>query len=193
LIEAVLTGAIGAAAHERSPSGPSKFPAVVDNHPSRWCCGARLRIPKLHTGSFFPSVERRRRMDQALFAVVMEAYLHGVSTRKVDELVKALGADTGISKSEVSRICAEVDEGWARVSGPAVGRAPFPYVFLDGRERGRRVLDGVPALAQCLRPDRGAAGDLRRPHRPEQAIAGLLLRQLGSVHPSRSPLAGGSC
>jgi transposase-like protein len=48
-------------------------------------------------------------VDQALFAVVMEAYLHGVSTRKVDDLVKALGADTGISKSEVSRICADLD------------------------------------------------------------------------------------
>ena len=53
-----------------------------------------LRIPKLRTGSFFPSLlERRRRIDQALFAVVMEAYLHEVSTRKVDGLVKALDAD----------------------------------------------------------------------------------------------------
>src|SRR5213075_2055535 len=70
-----------------------------------------LAIPKLRTGSFFPSLlERRRRVDQALFAVVMEAYLHGVSTRKVDDLVKALGADSGISKSEVSRICADLDE-----------------------------------------------------------------------------------
>jgi hypothetical protein len=59
-----------------------------------------LRIPKLRAGSFFPSLlERRRRVDQALFAVVMEAYLHGVSTRKVDDLVRALGADSGISKS----------------------------------------------------------------------------------------------
>src|SRR5688572_29673303 len=69
-----------------------------------------LRIPKLRGGSFFPSLlERRRRVDQALFAVVMEAYLHGVSTRKVDDLVKALGIDSGISKSEVSRICADLD------------------------------------------------------------------------------------
>src|SRR5262249_42710209 len=65
-----------------------------------------LRIPKLRSGSFFPSLlERRRRVDQSLFAVIMEAYLHGTSTRKVDDLVKALGADSGISKSEVSRIC----------------------------------------------------------------------------------------
>ena len=66
-----------------------------------------MRIPKLRTGSFFPSLlERRRRIDRALFAVVMEAYVHWVSTRKVDDLVKALGADTGNSESEVSRICA---------------------------------------------------------------------------------------
>jgi putative transposase len=59
-----------------------------------------LRIPKLRTGSLLPSLlERRRRVDQALFAVVMEAYLHGVSTHKVDDLVKALGADTGISRA----------------------------------------------------------------------------------------------
>jgi len=69
-----------------------------------------LRIPKLRAGTFFPPLlERRRRIDQALFAVVMEAYLYGVSTRKVETQVKALGADTGISKSEVSRICAGLD------------------------------------------------------------------------------------
>ena len=69
-----------------------------------------LKIPKLRAGTLFPALlERRRRIDQALFAVVMEAYLHGVSTRKVDDLVKALGADSGISKSEVSRICAGLD------------------------------------------------------------------------------------
>ena len=69
-----------------------------------------LRIPRLRAGTFLPALlERRRRIDQALFAVVMEAYLDGVPTRKVDDLVKALGADTGISKSEVSRICAGLD------------------------------------------------------------------------------------
>ncbi len=57
-------------------------------------------------------------MDQALFAVVMEACLHGVSTRKVDDLVKATGADTGISKSEVSRICAELDEEVSAFASP---------------------------------------------------------------------------
>jgi putative transposase len=56
-----------------------------------------LAIPKLRSGSYFPSLlERRRRIDQALYAVIMAAYVHGVSTRPVDDLVKALGADSGI-------------------------------------------------------------------------------------------------
>jgi putative transposase len=80
-----------------------------------------LWIPKLRTGSFFPSLlERRRRVDQALQAVIMQAYLLGVSTRKVDDLVKALGVDTGISKSEVSRICADLDWGSPPLAGEEV-------------------------------------------------------------------------
>ena len=63
-------------------------------------------------------LERRRRIDRALFAVVMEAYVHGVSTRKVDDLVAALGLESGISKSEVSRICAELDERARGLPGP---------------------------------------------------------------------------
>lgn len=88
-----------------------------------------LRIPKLRQGSFFPSLlERRRRVDQALFAVVMEAYVHGVSTRKVDDLVKALGADTGISKSEVSRICGNLDEDVAAFRDRPLADQAYPYV-----------------------------------------------------------------
>lgn len=69
-----------------------------------------LKIPKLRKGSYFPSLlEPRRRAEKALLSVVQEAYVHGVSTRKVDELVESLGIN-GISKSEVSRICKELDE-----------------------------------------------------------------------------------
>ena len=102
LIDAEATGFIGAGPFERS--------AERTTHPNRTrACmltttagNPDLKIPKLRAGTFFPALlERRRRIDQALFAVVMEAYLHGVSTRKVDDLVKALGADTGISKPEV--------------------------------------------------------------------------------------------
>ena len=91
-----------------------------------------LRIPKLRKGSFFPVIlEPRRRIDQALYAVVMEAYVNGVSTRSVDDLVAALGIDSGISKSEVSRICAGLDEDVAAFRSRPLHHTAFPYVFLD--------------------------------------------------------------
>ena len=106
LIEAELASVIGAFPHERTGTRT----AHRNGHRPRVLASTagdlELRIPKLRSGSFFPSLlERRRRIDQALFAVVMEAYVTGTSTRKVDDLVAALGADSGISKSEVSRIC----------------------------------------------------------------------------------------
>ena len=87
-----------------------------------------MRIPKLRTCSFFPSIlEPRRRIDQALYAVVMEAYVNGVSTRSVDDLVDALGAPSGIKKSEVSRLCDGLDE----TVGAFRTHIEFPYVYLD--------------------------------------------------------------
>src|SRR3954463_8582231 len=132
LIEAELTAVIGAGPHERT----TERVAQRNGHRARTLTTTagdlELRIPKLRTGSFFPSLlERRRRVDQALFAVVMEAYLHGVSTRKVDDLVKALGADTGITKSEVSRICADLDEEVSGFRDRSLAEQAFPYVFLD--------------------------------------------------------------
>ena len=91
-----------------------------------------LKIPKLRRGSFFPSIlEPRRRIDQALHAVVMEAYVSGVSTRSVDALVESMGAASGISKSEVSRICAGLDERVAAFRNRTLGHSEFPYVYLD--------------------------------------------------------------
>ena len=90
-----------------------------------------LNIPKLRKGSFFPSVlEPRRRVDQALYAVV-EAYVSGVSTRSVDDLVAALGVDSGISKSEVSRICKGLDEVVTAFWNRCLDHVKFPYVFID--------------------------------------------------------------
>ena len=110
LIEAELSAVIGAEPHERSPERVNYRNGHRPRVLTTVAGDLELAIPKLRVGSFFPSLlERRRRIDQALFAVVMEAYLHGVSTRKVDDLVRALGADTGISKSEVSRICKDLD------------------------------------------------------------------------------------
>ncbi len=92
----------------------------------------QLAIPKLRKGSYFPELlEPRRRIDQALYAVVMEAYVNGVSTRSVDDLVAAMGVDTGISKSEVSRICARLDERVEAFRGRTLGHTAFPYVYLD--------------------------------------------------------------
>jgi transposase-like protein len=111
LIETEATEHIGADRYERTSA------RVTDRNGSRPRLVAtqagdiELRIPKLRKGSFFPAIlEPRRRIDQALYAVVMEAYVNGVSTRAVDDLVQALGVESGISKSEVSRICAGLDE-----------------------------------------------------------------------------------
>jgi putative transposase len=111
LIETEATQQIGAGRYERAET------RVTDRNGSRarlvatQASDVRLRIPKLRKGSFFPAIlEPRRRIDQALYAVVMEAYVNGVSTRAVDDLVAALGIESGISKSEVSRICAGLDE-----------------------------------------------------------------------------------
>ena len=91
-----------------------------------------LAIPKLRQGSFYPSLlEPRRRIDRALWAVIMEAYVHGVSTRKVDDLVAALGIDAGVSKSHVSRICAELDRAVSEFRERRLDHTEFPYVFLD--------------------------------------------------------------
>ena len=76
-------------------------------------------------------LESRRRIDQALYAVVMEAYVNGVSTRSVDDLVQALGIDSGISKSEVSRICAGLDEQVGAFRSRRLDHLAFPYIYLD--------------------------------------------------------------
>jgi putative transposase len=111
LIEAELTAVIGADRYERTATRATERNGHRPRVLSTKAGDVELAIPKLRKGSFFPSIlEPRRRIDQALYAVVMEAYVHGVSTRAVDELVAALGVSAGISKSEVSRICGEVDE-----------------------------------------------------------------------------------
>jgi len=89
-----------------------------------------LRIPKLRKGSYFPGfLEPRRTAEKALTAVIQEAYIQGISTRSVDELVKALGM-TGISKSQVSRLCSEIDERvQAFLNRPIEG--DWPYLWID--------------------------------------------------------------
>ena len=149
LIEAEATAFIGAGPHERTDTRTTQRNGHRARLLSTTAGDLELAIPKLRHGSFFPSLlERRRRIDRALYAVVMEAYVHGVSTRKVDDLVKALGAASGISKSEVSRICAELDQDLEEFRGRPLDHVPFTYVFLDatylkGRIRGRVVSRAV--------------------------------------------------
>ena len=102
-----------------------------------------LKLPKLRTGSYFPSfLEPRRTAEKALAAVIQEAYIQGVSTRSVDDLVKALGM-TGISKSQVSRLCAEIDERVGAFLGRPI-EGDWPYLWIDAtyvkvRQAGRIV------------------------------------------------------
>jgi putative transposase len=158
LIEAELTAVIGAGPHERSENRTAQRNGSRPRTLTTTAGDLELRIPKLRAGSFFPSLlERRRRIDQALFAVVMEAYLHGVSTRKVDDLVRALGADTGISKSEVSRICADLDTEVAAFRDRSLAEMAFPYVFLDATyckaRVNRRVVSQAVVIATGVAAD----------------------------------------
>ena len=115
-----------------------------------------LRIPKLRKGSYFPSfLEPRRMAEKALTAVIQEAYIQGVSTRSVDDLVKAMGA-TGVSKSQVSRLCEEID---ARVKAfldrPLEG--DWPYVWVDATyvkvRRNHRIVSVAVIMAVGVNAD----------------------------------------
>jgi putative transposase len=161
LIEAELSSVIGALPHQRTDARTGYRNGYRARTLSSSAGDLELRIPKLRAGSFFPSLlERRRRVDQSLFAVIMEAYLHGTSTRKVDDLVKALGADTGISKSEVSRICADLDTEVALFRDRSLAGPPFRYVFLDATYCKARVNHRV--VSQAVVVATGVAADGHR-------------------------------
>ena len=120
-----------------------------------------LAIPKLREGSFYPSLlEPRRRIDRALWAVIMEAFVHGVSTRKVDDLVTALGIDAGVSKSQVSRICAELDGAVAEFRERRLDHIEFPYVFLDATYV--KAHEGARVVSKAIIVATGVAADGNR-------------------------------
>ncbi|MGI8393179.1 IS256 family transposase [Leucobacter sp. W1038] len=161
LIDAEATAFIGAAPFERTCDRTAHRNGTRPRLLTTTAGDLNLKIPKLRAGSFFPALlERRRRVDQALFAVVMEAYLHGVSTRKVDDLVKALGSDTGTSKSEVSRICADLDTEVGAFRDRDLAAMDFPYVFLDATYCKARVNHRVVSQAVVIAV--GVAADGRR-------------------------------
>ena len=133
LLEAQVSALTGAQLHERCPDQRSTHRNGYRERVLTTQVGdLTLAIPKVRQGSFFPNwLEPRRRVDKALYAVVMEAYTGGISTRKVDALVEALGGASGISKSEVSRICQGLDEQVKAFLGRPLDHARFPYVYLD--------------------------------------------------------------
>src|SRR6185295_6248817 len=150
LIEAEATATIGAG---RAISAPRAVLCTATGTGPRRCRPPRVisrcRSPKLRVGSFFPSLlERRRRINRALHAVIMEAYVHGVSTRSVDDLVAAMGVDSGVSKSEVSRICAGLDKEIDAFRTRSLAHTQFPYVFCDATFCKVRV--GALVVSQAL-------------------------------------------
>lgn len=130
LMETEVAGLLGAERHERTEDRSGyRNGSRVRTWDTR-VGTIQLEIPKVRPGTYFPSLlQPRRRAEHALLAVVQEAYVHGVSTRKVDELMKALGLD-GVSKSEVSRICGELDPLVEAFRTRSLS-AEYPYVWLD--------------------------------------------------------------
>src|SRR5262245_58705515 len=130
LMELEVESQTGAAYGEKNPERLAQRNGYRERVWETRAGTVELRIPKLRKGSYFPGfLEPRRLAEKALAAVVQEAYVHGVSTRSVDDLVKAMGM-TGISKSQVSRLCGEIDDKIAAfLNRPLEG--DWPYLWLD--------------------------------------------------------------
>ena len=144
IMEAEVSAQIGAEFGERSDTRVTYRNGYRSRRWDTRVGTMELSIPKLRDGSYFPSLlEPRRRSERALLAVIQQAYVEGVSTRRVDDLVKALGCD-GISKSQVSRICEELDAVVNDFVNRPLDGVPYRYVWMDAltqkvREAGRIV------------------------------------------------------
>ena len=143
---------IGAQRYERTPQRTNRRNGTRPKTVATTAGEVELAIPKLRTGSFFPSLlHPRRRVDKALYAVICQAWIEGVSTRKVDDLVRALGNESGISRSTVSRICKDIDEGVHEFLSRRLDRTWFPYLFVDATyldvRVGRRVVSRALVVA----------------------------------------------
>jgi putative transposase len=160
LVDAEASEFIGAEPHERTETRTTQRNGTRDKTVTTTAGDLTVKIPKVRTGSFFPALlSPRRRIDVALHAVVMQAWVEGVSTRRVDDLVVAMGG-TGISKSEVSRICAKLDAEVAAWRARPLDDQPFPYVFLDATYCKVRI--GPRVVSQAVVIATGVSADGRR-------------------------------
>jgi len=142
LMEAEVAGQIGAGLHERSPERTTHRNGYRERTWQTRAGDIELAIPRLRSGSYFPSfLEPRSRSEKALVAVIQEAYVNGVSTRKVDRLVTQLGL-SDISKSAVSRLCAGLDEQ-VQIFRERPLEGSYPYLWLDAKVERVREPGGV--------------------------------------------------
>ena len=143
LMELEVTQHVGADRHERTPLRTGQRNGYREREWDTRVGTIELQVPRVRDGSFFPTLlDPRKRAERALVAVVQEAYVQGVSTRRVDDLVQALGMN-GISKSQVSRICKELDTEVEQFRSRRL-EGCYPYVWLDAtflkvRHQGRVV------------------------------------------------------
>jgi transposase-like protein len=156
LMEADVEGMIGAGRYERSGERSTWRNGYRDRTLDTRLGQLNLRIPKLRTGSYFPAfLEARKTTEKALVSVIQEAWIAGVSTRKVDDLVQAMGL-SGISKSQVSKLCKEIDERvGAFLKRPLEG--DWPYLWLDATylkvREGGRIVSVAAIIAMAVNTD----------------------------------------
>jgi putative transposase len=157
LMEVEVSTQIGA---ERGQRTPERVTHRNGYRPRDWDTRVgtvELEVPRLRQGSYFPSIlEPRRRAERALAAVVMQCYVEGVSTRRVDDVARSMGLE-GISKSQVSRICAELDELVAGWRNRPLDAGPYPFVWIDALSmkvrEGGRIANTAVLVATAVNAD----------------------------------------
>ena len=156
LMEADVDGLIGAGRHERAEHRTTWRNGYRDRSLDTRIGTLNLKVPKLRQGSYFPGfLEARKMSEQALVAVIQEAWIGGVSTRRVDDLVQAMGLN-GISKSTVSKLCKDIDERVGEfLNRPLTGK--WPYVWLDAtylkQRQGGRIVSVAAIIAVAANTD----------------------------------------